>query len=108
MPRSKAAWSAWNFLGSPGGRVSVTYWLNKLQVSPARLAHIHRLSLFRGSGDAYVEGSTLKAPFTVFVLGRLLIFHALIRFLPGQNFPCVFASMLSVRFFSMSKEVMLP
>lgn len=37
MPRNPAAWSAWNFLGSPAGKVSVTYWLNKLQVS---LRHI--------------------------------------------------------------------
>eukprot|EP00850_Spirogloea_muscicola_P025328 SM002771S10262 [mRNA] locus=s2771:70:1592:- [translate_table: standard] len=32
MPRNRAAWSAWNFLGCPGGRVAVTYWLNLLQV----------------------------------------------------------------------------
>ncbi|EFJ06897.1 hypothetical protein SELMODRAFT_166747 [Selaginella moellendorffii] len=31
MPKSTAAWSAWNFLGSVQGRVCVTYWLNLLQ-----------------------------------------------------------------------------
>jgi cyclopropane-fatty-acyl-phospholipid synthase len=34
MPRSRAAWSAWNFLSeesSPGGGVCLTYWLNALQ-----------------------------------------------------------------------------
>jgi len=32
MPRNKAAWSAWNFLGSTEKKVCVTYWLNILQV----------------------------------------------------------------------------
>ncbi|BAB01742.1 unnamed protein product [Arabidopsis thaliana] len=31
MPRNKAAWSAWNFLGSTEKKVCVTYWLNILQ-----------------------------------------------------------------------------
>ncbi|CAN8258363.1 unnamed protein product [Cochlearia groenlandica] len=31
MPRSQAAWSAWNFLGSTEKKVCVTYWLNILQ-----------------------------------------------------------------------------
>ncbi|KAH9764167.1 Amino oxidase domain-containing protein [Citrus sinensis] len=31
MPRNPAAWSAWNFLGSTGGKVCLTYWLNVVQ-----------------------------------------------------------------------------
>ncbi|KAH9315263.1 hypothetical protein KI387_023890, partial [Taxus chinensis] len=31
MPKRSAAWSSWNFLGSSGNHVCVTYWLNKLQ-----------------------------------------------------------------------------
>ena len=40
MPRRKAAWASWNVLQSPGGdsqKVSVTYWMNRLQnIDPAR------------------------------------------------------------------------
>jgi predicted NAD/FAD-binding protein len=32
MPRNPSAWSAWNFLGTTSSGVSVTYWLNLLQV----------------------------------------------------------------------------
>ncbi|KAI4368428.1 hypothetical protein MLD38_016985 [Melastoma candidum] len=31
MPKNPAAWSAWNFLGSTGSKVCLTYWLNVLQ-----------------------------------------------------------------------------
>lgn len=34
MPRRKAVWSSWNYFGSRGqlhGRISVTYWMNRLQ-----------------------------------------------------------------------------
>eukprot|EP00250_Pteridium_aquilinum_P016572 c23167_g1_i1 orf=236-2836(+) len=31
MPKSSAAWSAWNFLGCRDDGVCLTYWLNKLQ-----------------------------------------------------------------------------
>ncbi|XP_020531014.1 uncharacterized protein LOC18447304 isoform X2 [Amborella trichopoda] len=31
MPQNPAAWSAWNFLGTKGNRVCLTYWLNVLQ-----------------------------------------------------------------------------
>ncbi|KAH7296490.1 hypothetical protein KP509_26G025200 [Ceratopteris richardii] len=31
MPKSLAAWSAWNFLGCKSKGICVTYWLNKLQ-----------------------------------------------------------------------------
>ncbi|BFG14191.1 hypothetical protein CerSpe_004660 [Prunus speciosa] len=31
MPQNPAAWSAWNFLGSNGNKVCLTYWLNVLQ-----------------------------------------------------------------------------
>lgn len=31
MPKNRAAWSAWNFLGSINNKVCVTYWLNILQ-----------------------------------------------------------------------------
>ncbi|BBN16268.1 hypothetical protein Mp_7g04870 [Marchantia polymorpha subsp. ruderalis] len=31
MPRNKAAWAAWNFLGDINNRCCVTYWLNLLQ-----------------------------------------------------------------------------
>lgn len=34
MPRRKAAWSAWNAVGTPAGSarpISVTYWMNRLQ-----------------------------------------------------------------------------
>ncbi|KAJ7518418.1 hypothetical protein O6H91_21G068400 [Diphasiastrum complanatum] len=31
MPKNVSAWSSWNFLGDTGGRVSLTYWINKLQ-----------------------------------------------------------------------------
>ncbi len=35
MPRRRRAWSAWNYMAShlavPGGRVAVTYWMNRLQ-----------------------------------------------------------------------------
>ncbi|GMH19921.1 hypothetical protein Nepgr_021762 [Nepenthes gracilis] len=30
MPRAPAAWSAWNFLGSTGNKVCLTFWLNVL------------------------------------------------------------------------------
>jgi predicted NAD/FAD-binding protein len=33
MPRRKAAWASWNYLGRSGGRsgLAVTYWMNRLQ-----------------------------------------------------------------------------
>lgn len=31
MPRRKAAWSAWNYVGASGGQGEVTYWMNLLQ-----------------------------------------------------------------------------
>jgi predicted NAD/FAD-binding protein len=31
MPRRKAAWSAWNYVGEAGGAGEVTYWMNLLQ-----------------------------------------------------------------------------
>ncbi|PIA36281.1 hypothetical protein AQUCO_03400289v1, partial [Aquilegia coerulea] len=31
MPKNPAAWSAWNFLGSIGNKLCLTYWLNVLQ-----------------------------------------------------------------------------
>lgn len=31
MPARKAAWSSWNYLASHHGKVSLTYWMNKLQ-----------------------------------------------------------------------------
>ncbi|MCP5153213.1 MAG: FAD-dependent oxidoreductase [Ectothiorhodospiraceae bacterium] len=41
MPRRRAAWTSWNYLARTGGdgasvdRVSVTYWMNRLQSLPA-------------------------------------------------------------------------
>lgn len=41
MPRRRGAWSAWNYtapgLLEPGGRVAVTYWMNRLQNIDERL-----------------------------------------------------------------------
>ncbi|KAL5702384.1 cyclopropane-fatty-acyl-phospholipid synthase [Ranunculus cassubicifolius] len=34
MPKNPAAWSAWNFLGSLGNKLCLTYWLNVLQNIP--------------------------------------------------------------------------
>jgi len=34
MPKRKAVWSSWNFMGETGAGVSVTYWMNKLQSLP--------------------------------------------------------------------------
>jgi predicted NAD/FAD-binding protein len=31
MPRRRAAWSAWNYVGASGGKGEVTYWMNRLQ-----------------------------------------------------------------------------
>jgi predicted NAD/FAD-binding protein len=31
MPRRRAAWSAWNYVGASGGQGEVTYWMNRLQ-----------------------------------------------------------------------------
>jgi predicted NAD/FAD-binding protein len=31
MPRRRAVWSAWNYVGRTGGRGEVTYWMNLLQ-----------------------------------------------------------------------------
>ncbi|XP_050217003.1 uncharacterized protein LOC126667910 isoform X1 [Mercurialis annua] len=31
MPRNRAAWSAWNFLGTDNNKICLTYWLNVLQ-----------------------------------------------------------------------------
>lgn len=31
MPKNQTAWSAWNFLGSIGNKLCLTYWLNVLQ-----------------------------------------------------------------------------
>ncbi|XXG76992.1 hypothetical protein AAC387_Pa08g1236 [Persea americana] len=31
MPQNQAAWSAWNFLGTTGNKLCLTYWLNVLQ-----------------------------------------------------------------------------
>jgi predicted NAD/FAD-binding protein len=31
MPRRRAAWSAWNYVGASGGGGEVTYWMNRLQ-----------------------------------------------------------------------------
>ena len=36
MPKRKAVWSSWNFMGETGAGVSVTYWMNKLQSLPTR------------------------------------------------------------------------
>lgn len=41
MPKRRAAWAAWNYLApgllEPGGRVAVTYWMNRLQNIDERL-----------------------------------------------------------------------
>ena len=42
MPRCRAAWASWNFLGASDpatdtAAVAVTYWLNLLQNLPANL-----------------------------------------------------------------------
>jgi predicted NAD/FAD-binding protein len=34
MPRRKAAWSAWNYVGRSDGQGEVTYWMNRLQGLP--------------------------------------------------------------------------
>jgi predicted NAD/FAD-binding protein len=51
MPRSREAWSAWNYLAGaarPGMRpVSVSYWLNKLQPLPFRTPLIETLNPVR-------------------------------------------------------------
>lgn len=44
MPQNPSAWSAWNFLGTTSSGVSVTYWLNLLQVK-LTVSAIHRLTL---------------------------------------------------------------
>ncbi len=31
MPRRRAAWASWNYLGSEDGRLCVSYWMNNLQ-----------------------------------------------------------------------------
>lgn len=34
MPRRKAAWASWNYLGQPDGALCVTYWMDMLQGLP--------------------------------------------------------------------------
>ena len=34
MPRRKAAWASWNYLGADPGSLCVTYWMNRLQGLP--------------------------------------------------------------------------
>lgn len=34
MPKHRAAWAAWNYLGNPRGKVCLTYWMNELQHLP--------------------------------------------------------------------------
>lgn len=31
MPRARRHWTSWNYIGSPSGQCSVTYWMNQLQ-----------------------------------------------------------------------------
>lgn len=31
MPRRRAAWASWNYLGAPDGALAVTYWMDRLQ-----------------------------------------------------------------------------
>jgi predicted NAD/FAD-binding protein len=35
MPRRRAVWASWNYLGSADARPCVTYWMNRLQSLPA-------------------------------------------------------------------------
>ncbi len=34
MPRRRAAWASWNYIGGPDGKLCVTYWMNRLQGLP--------------------------------------------------------------------------
>jgi len=35
MPRRRAAWASWNYIGAADGRLCVTYWMDRLQALPA-------------------------------------------------------------------------
>lgn len=35
MPRRRAAWASWNYVGAPDGGLCVTYWMDRLQGLPA-------------------------------------------------------------------------
>lgn len=37
MPRRRSAWASWNVFKTPDGRITLTYWMNRLQgIDPAR------------------------------------------------------------------------
>ena len=60
LPRSRDAWSAWNYHAGPadasGSPVSVTYLLNKLQPLPFRKAVMVTLNPYRGPAPGTVIG----------------------------------------------------
>ena len=49
MPRRTGAWSSWNYLADPGetSKVSVTYWMNRLQGLPQNVPLFVTLNPFR-------------------------------------------------------------
>jgi predicted NAD/FAD-binding protein len=57
MPRRRSAWAAWNYLsdGNPQApKVSVTYWLNRLQPLPFRQPVLLSLNPLQAPADARV------------------------------------------------------
>lgn len=47
MPRRRRLWSSWNYIGGPGGELTVSYWMNRLQ--PLRTVTDHFVTLNPGS-----------------------------------------------------------
>lgn len=83
MPKRRAAWAAWNYTGrrGEGARVSVTYWMNRLQRLPAGRDWFVTLNPPREPADAFLR-QTYDHP--VFDLASLRAQHDLWS-LQGRN-----------------------
>lgn len=59
MPKSKAAWAAWNYLSDGASDVSVSYWMNKLQHLQCPEAMIVSLNPLRIPDEEKIHASFL-------------------------------------------------
>jgi predicted NAD/FAD-binding protein len=57
MPRRRAAWASWNYIGQADGGLCVTYWMDRLQSLPGDQPHFVTLNPPREPSDILHEES---------------------------------------------------
>ena len=63
MPRRRAVWSSWNYIGGRTGAVSVTYWMNRLQnLDPAHPLFVSLNPVAEPDPSTVLAGFTYQHP----------------------------------------------